>query len=176
MKKIIKLSLVLMMVLALSACKQTEQEQEQNTSEIKTGVLSHMVSASRDQAMAKHVIAEHNSDFQGNGERILYNNISAVLLALNSGEIQYFGTNAATADYIVANNDGLMVHFPTGVIMQTEFSMLTMEDDAETYDILNDTIVAFKEDGTLEQLIASYIETPDGNFDAEVNFPAFVCL
>lgn len=173
MKKIIKLSLVLMMVLALSACKQTEQEQEQNTSEIKTGVLSQMVSASRDQAMAKHVIAEHNSDFQGNGERILYNNISAVLLALNSGEIQYFGTNAATADYIAGNNDGLMVHSPTGVIMQTEFSMLTMEDDAETYDILNDTIVAFKEDGTLEQLIASYIETPDGNFDAEVNFPAF---
>ena len=173
MKKKIMLPLMLMMVLVLSACKKTEQEHDSTTSKIKTGVLSHMVSESRDKAMAMHVIEEHNSDFQGNGERILYNNISAVLLALDSGEIQYFGTNAATADYMAANNDAFMVRTPTDVIMQTEFSMLTMEDDTETYDILNNAIVAFKEDGTMEQLIASYIETSDGNFDAEVNFPNF---
>lgn len=173
MKKIIMLSLALTTVLALSACKQTEKEETAATDAIKTGVLSQMVSTTRDQAMAEHVVAEHNSDFQGNGERILYNNISSVLLALDSGEIQYFGTNAATADYIAANNDELAAYAPDGVIMQTEFSMLTMEEATETYDILNDAIVAFKEDGTMEQLIASYIEASDGNFDTDVDFPTF---
>lgn len=173
MKKIIILTLTLMMVLALASCSEKEQENPAATGQYKTGVLSHMVSSSTDQTMANHIIEEHSSDFQGDGERILYNNISAALLALDSNEIQFFGTNKATADYIVANNDGLTSLAPTGVVMQTEFSMLTMEDDEKTYDALNDSIVAFKEDGTLDKLIESYIEAPDGNFGAEIKFPTF---
>lgn len=171
MKKLIVLVLAFVMILALTSCAQKEQEQAA-IAKVKTGVLSNMVSTSTDQAMVKHIMAEHKIDFSGNGERFLFNNISAALLALDSDEIQFFGTNSATADYIVANNDKLKVVSPSGVIMQTEFSMMTMEN-AEVYDILNDAIVALKENGTLEDLINSYIKAPDGNFDAAVEIPAF---
>lgn len=172
MKKKIMLFMIPAMALTLASCAQKEQAQEAANG-FRTGILSFMVSASGDQTMTEHIMKEHHSDFQGNGDRELYNNISSALLALDSGEIQFFGTNKATADYIAAGNEKLRVLSPADAVMQTEFSMLTMEENTETYEILNSAIAALKENGTLEQLITSYIEAPDGNFDAETVIPAF---
>lgn len=171
MKRIIALLLTLTMALALAACAQNGQDPKENES--KTGILSHMVAMAEDQIMVDHILKEHTGNFQKDSERILYNNLSSALLALDAGEIQYFGTNTATANYIVANNDKYMTFSPGGVIMQTEFSMLTMEEDEEVYNILNNSIIALKENGTLQELINSYIEAPDGNFDDAVVIPSF---
>lgn len=178
MKKALILILVFaMMSSALIGCGKEEESLSVSdlaaAGEIKTGVLSHMVAMSADDTMVRHIKDQHSSEFQGDGERILYNNISSALLALKSNEIQVFGTNTATANYIVANNDEFVTFTPPGVLMQTEFSMLTMENSTEAYQILNDAILALKQDGRLDQLVETYINSPDGIQNTDITIPEF---
>lgn len=168
-RKISCLLLFIMLLTLFTSCG--KKEKEESVSSFKTGILSHMIAASGDQIMGQHILEMHNSEFQGDGERILYNNISSALLALNSDQIQIFATNSATADYIVSTNDNLMSFIPPGTAMQTELSMLTMEDNTETYNILNDAIIALKENGTMAQLIETYINSPDGVNQNQIELP-----
>jgi ABC-type amino acid transport substrate-binding protein len=105
--------------------------------------------------MEKHV-GDSNKE---NVER-LYNNLSTALMDLESGKIDYLGLEECTANYVAARNDKITV---TALPRKTNFSMMTLDNNKEVYDILNIAIKEMKADGALDALIENelkaYIES-----------------
>ena len=83
-------------------------------------------------------------------ERINYDNLSSALMDLESGKINAIGIEGCVANYIAAHNDKVTVSKNNRT---TDFSMMTMENNKEVFDILNNAIIEMKADGTLDKLI-----------------------
>ena len=95
-------------------------------------------------------------------ERVNYNNLSSALMDLKSGKLVGVGVEGCVADYVAAHNEKIVVKMKNNDSM-TNFSMMTMENNKEVYDILNNAIKEMKADGTLDSLIENelkaYIES-----------------
>lgn len=93
-------------------------------------------------------------------EIITYTNLPAALLELQKGTIGLLSCEKSTAEYIAARNDNFDILVFGGL---TGYSMMTMEERKEVFDLLNGAIVAMKADGTLDNLIETelkaYIES-----------------
>lgn len=93
-------------------------------------------------------------------ENVTYNNLTAALLDLQNGKLDGLICEKSMAEYIAARNENIEVMVYVDV---TSFSMMTLEESAEVFDLLNSAIVAMKEDGTLDRLIENelraYIES-----------------
>ena len=150
-KKILALVLAIGMVFALAACGGKDESLP------KVGRLE--ATAVDGCEYREHIDTAHSDDPKV--EHVYYNNLSAMLMDLNSNKIISVGVDKAIADYIVARNENLM-----SVILDTwkdNFSMMTMDSNQEVYDILNNAIKEMKADGTLDALIENelkaYIES-----------------
>ncbi|MDO4732713.1 MAG: transporter substrate-binding domain-containing protein [Bacillota bacterium] len=154
MKKIISLFLLLSLVMVLGACGEKEATGEKNGN---VGVLADMT-LDIDETARKHMEEEHDYDIQhDNGKTVRYDNLSALLLALRANDIGYIGVNTETAAFILSQNDDLIAFDPAEGSQQTAFSMMTMEDNRNVYNILNDAIIELKEDGTLDKIVEEYL-------------------
>jgi polar amino acid transport system substrate-binding protein len=91
---------------------------------------------------------------------INFNNLSSALLDLENGKIDHLLLEKTFSDYVVAHNDKFIVNTTNS---KTNFSMMTLENNKEVYDILNNAINDMKADGTLDTLIENelkaYIES-----------------
>jgi polar amino acid transport system substrate-binding protein len=88
-------------------------------------------------------------------ERINYDNLSSALMDLESGKINAIGIEGCVANYMAAHNDKVTVVKSNRT---TDFSMMTMENNKEVFDILNNAIKAMKEDGTLATLVENELK------------------
>ena len=159
MKKILALLLSLLMLLSLAACGEKKDETPE-TPTVKMGLL-----------LVEGRAAEYNTHapvVHGNGmagiEHVYFDNLSAALLELKSGKIARMASEQSMVKYVIARNPELMAFGLDGErIIETSFSMMTMDTSKEVYDILNNAIKEIKADGTLDSLIenelTAYIET-----------------
>ena len=90
-----------------------------------------------------------------------YNNLTNMLMDLDSKKVGTIGVNKSVAEYIMARNSNLDC-----LVMDywaENFSMMTMDSNKEVYDMLNNAIKEMKADGTLDTLIENelkaYIES-----------------
>lgn len=93
----------------------------------------------------------------------IYDNLSTALLDLKNGKINQLACEESTAKYIMARNEGLDYQSKSDWM---NFSMMTLDTNKETYDLLNNAILEMKSDGTLDALVENelkaYFETdPD---------------
>lgn len=156
-KKLLALLLTGAMMCSLAACGQQQQEE---TEVLKIGKLA-------SESMGGHRCPEQTASTDDADlfeiEFVFYDNLSAALLDLNSGKVAEVLFEESSAAYIVSHNDncGISAHSSTGI--KTDFSMMTLKDNTEVYDTLNNAIAAIKADGTMQQLIQNdlkaYIET-----------------
>lgn len=152
MKRLLILMLALLMLCSLAACGKKE------TGAVRLGLLTDIVASGGTTAFNDHLAEAHGDDLKLNGQPpavTTYDNLSAMLLALKADNIDRLGINAATAQYIVANNDDLVVG--DVVLQQIAYSMVTSKQNTALYDILNSTIAAMKADGSLETLKQTYL-------------------
>ena len=156
MKRILAVLLAGLMLLSLAACGRKEENV------IKVGSLElEGMKDIRTDAHNAHRREERNVADGAVFENIIYDNLSAALMDLESGKIVNLAVETNTAQYIAHRNDKVTV-IENGV-RKTDFSMMTLDSNTEVYNILNDAIKAMKEDGTLESLIENelkaYIES-----------------
>ena len=156
MKRILAVLLAGLMLLSLAACGRKEENV------IKVGSLElEGMNDIRTDAHNAHRREERNVADGAVFENIIYDNLSAALMDLESGKIVNLAVETNTAQYIAHRNDKVTV-IENGV-RKTDFSMMTLDSNTEVYNILNDAIKAMKEDGTLESLIENelkaYIES-----------------
>ena len=165
MKKFLVIMLSLMMALTMfTACGQKEETQEENAT-----LLMGMLTLGNETEEGTN---DRTSDW--NIEVKYFDDLNSMLLALQSGKIDGMGRMPLScAKYIVARNDNLEVYETKDYTIK--YSMGVTEDNAQSYDVLNNAISAMKEDGTLDQLHEEYIDKyTDG--DAEplaVEMPHF---
>lgn len=146
MKKTIIFILLIAMALSLLACN------EKPKSSGNVGVLADMA-VEIDEIAREHMKNEHGYDIKhSDGQTVKYDNLSTLLLALRAHEIGYIGVNTETAAFILAQNDDLIAIDPAGGTQKTAFSMMTLDSNKEVYDLLNNAIIALKEDGTLDRI------------------------
>ena len=155
MKRILAVLLAGLMLLSLAACGGKDDNVE------KYGVLeADGLGNIRTAAHIEHRNAEIGLPDGFKIEDVNYTNLSSALMDLENGKISGISTELSTANYVAARNDKIVV---TKRDKTTDFSMMTMENNKEVYDILNNAIKEMKADGTLESLIENelkaYIES-----------------
>lgn len=92
---------------------------------------------------------------------IFYDNMNAMIMALQSKQIDRFATCSRVGNYIAAHNDALKV-IDNNFKPILGYSIGMLEKDAAQIDEINSAIKAMKEDGTLANLIKQNI-TDVGN-------------
>lgn len=104
-------------------------------------------------------------------EPVYFDSLVSMQLALNAGDIERMEIYETTAKYLCANNEDLTYGSHDQIdttsraadilfngIMVNDFAFMMMEDNEALRDEFNTAIAAIKEDGTMEKLIAEYID------------------
>jgi ABC-type amino acid transport substrate-binding protein len=147
-KKVLAVLMAGLMLLSLAACGEKKDESLPKMGRLEATAVDGC-------EYREHIDTVHADDPKM--EHAYYNNLSAMLMDLNSNKIMSIGVDKSIADFIVARNENLM-----SVILDTwkdNFSMMTMDSNQEVYDILNDAIKEMKADGTLDSLIENELKT-----------------
>lgn len=166
-KKMFCLSLVLCLVFGMvTACSKKQDSSTgaaaQNVMRLKTGILSRSAVGEDE---SEKVIGEHTaSHFSGDMEFALtyYDNLSSMLMALQAKDIYVMILADSVAEYIVAQNDALMIaaERPGEGLKQntTSYQMMMKQEDADIHQKFNDAIVALKKEGVIDKLIETHVK------------------
>ena len=90
------------------------------------------------------------------GEWKQYSSLTSMVLDLNAGNVEYLLVPASVASYLKAQDDSLTIA-PGGAGVPTEIRMAVRAEDTELHQLLQDGIQTLREDGTLDDLIDTYI-------------------
>ena len=118
---------------------------------------------------------------------VFYDSLDAMLMALNSGDIVAMDVYQSVARYLCAQNDNLAVAWEFDQNSESafaqkmfksylgnDFSFLMLEDNTELRDAFNGAIADMKADGTLDDLVATYIDgVIEGNEPEAIELPRF---
>ena len=182
MKKIISLCLILCLVLGMAtACAKEPAKSEGNSAQgvlpLKTGILARSAVSEEE---SEKVIGEHTkSHVKGDMtfELTFYDNMSSMLMALQAKDIYVMILADSVAQYIVAQNDSLMIapeREGEGLNQNTaSYQMMMREEDTDIQQKFNDAIVELKEEGVIDELIETHIKGHmDGSNPKPVEIPA----
>lgn len=167
------------------------EEADSDAPEIIVGTLS-LLNMTEEERLAKEkgkliairYLADHGAYHSQNsgaprpvaGKVIFYDTLDAMLMALLAGDITLMEVPQCTADYLCSRDDRLMTRGSVDLSNADDFtkqvayrlgvgfSFLTTEDKAELRDEVDSALTEMKADGTLDELIRTYIN--DG-IDAE---------
>ena len=173
MKKLIALVLALVMALALAVPALAAEEKP----EMKVGMLELL-------AQSEQEINDVEDEYSTTDEAeaplkendvslVYYHSLAELLMALDAGYIDLAQADDPTVRYVLSRNDAYAEEHPE-VEHVIAYSMLFLEEDAALCDSFNEAITAMKEDGTLDELAAEYIDGVIAGEDPDpVAFPTF---
>ena len=197
MKKLISLSLALMLLLSVLALPAMADEAQKKT----CGVLSYLNISEADETdfvairrpmlklLALYGVLVPKNDTLLNDtpvESRFYDSRNSLLLALDSGEVKVIKVPYYTARYFCSANDNMMMtadYYPekaTGIaawalsLFSDGYSFMLKAENTELRDAFDAQIAAMKEDGTLQKLIDEYIvKASEGEEPVAVAFEQF---
>ena len=181
MKKIISLCLILCLVLGMAtACAKEPAKSEGNSAQgvlpLKTGILARSAVSEEEseKAIGEHTKSHVNGDMTF--ELTFYDNMSSMLMALQAKDIYVMILADSVAEYIVAQNDSLMIapeREGEGLDQNTAAYQMMMKADAtDIQQKFNDAIVELKEEGIMDELIETHIKGhTDGSNPEPVEIP-----
>jgi len=181
MKKIISLCLVLCLVMGMAtACAKESPKSEGNSAQgalpLKTGILARSAVSEEE---SEKVIGEHTkSHVKGDMtfELTFYDNMSSMLMALQAKDIYVMILADSVAQYIVAQNDALMIapeREGEGLNQNiASYQMMMKEEDTDIQQKFNDAIVELKAEGVIDELAETHIKGhTDGSNPEPVEIP-----
>ena len=169
MKKLVSYMLALVIALALAVPALAEEEP------LKVGILSRLGVEEDVDAQAREVAEEKGAEKYADStfEMTYFDSLAEMTLALDAGRIDILSADEPTVEYILSRNDAYEAVHPVSE-MSLSYSMLFLEEDVDLRDSFNEAIAAMKEDGTLDELAAEYIDGVIAGEDPEsVAFPTF---
>ena len=195
MKKIISLTLALMLLLGILAVPAMAEEEQT----AKGGVLSYLaMTEEEDQSFKDYIkrpfrqllllrgVLEKDESKPVYGLTKQYDSLNALLMALQSGEVDDIALPYYTAKYLSSTNDNMKIktkYYPekaTGIAewvlarLSDGYSFMLKEDNTELRDAFNAQIKAMKEDGTLQKLVDEHIiKVSEGGEPVPVAFEKF---
>jgi len=166
-KRLLSIFLVMCLVMATGCSKEPAKNegdaaQTQGALPLKTGILSRSA-VSEDESekiIGEHTAAHVNGDMEF--ELTYYDNMSSMLMALQAKDIYVMILANSVAEYIVAQNDTLMIAAERpgeGLNQNTAaYHMMMRETDTDIYQKFNDAIITLQENGAIDSLIENYIK------------------
>ncbi len=101
-----------------------------------------------------------------NHQTIFYDNLSTMQMGLESGSVQEASTYKSVADYLVAKNPKFeIVASHNHLKLQDNFAFAMRAEDTDLKNSVSAAVEAMKNDGTLENLIKTYITDFNPNED-----------
>ena len=166
MKKLIALMLALVMALALAVPALAAEEAGV------IGTLTHLGVDPEDmKAQIDSKRADEAAEVTPATAGIYYNSLTELLMALDAGFIDQAAADEPTVQYILSQNDSYVEKHPE-IDVAFNYSMCFLEEDAALCDQFSEAIKAMKDDGTLDELAATYIDgVIAGEEIDEVDFP-----
>lgn len=165
MKRVLALTLALLMLFALAACGKKEEAEEPPV--FKVGVLADVTNVEfmshllNDHGIGANFSSQQTEESRAAHGHTQYATLNAMLLDLNAGKINCFGTCDATAAYLLARDTSLVSYdLP---LQEVAYGMVTLDTNTELYDILNNAIKELKADGTLATLIQTNLYDISGD-------------
>jgi ABC-type amino acid transport substrate-binding protein len=134
---------------------------------------------------ARRILTDSDKTTPPDTEVIFYDNLDAMQMALEAGDIDYMDLPESTAEYLAANNDKIQVRNKKDKskelkeedqeflnrLYSTGFAFMMREDSEKLRDEFDDALDDMKEDGTLDKLIKEYItDVIDGKEPKAVEF------
>lgn len=178
-KKWISVCLILCLVMATACSKEPAKSQGDSTQGVlplKTGILARSAVGEEEseKMIGEHILAHYTGDMEF--ELTYYDNMSSMLMALQAKDIYVMILADSVAEYIVAQNDSLMIaaERPGEGLDQntTSYQMMMKEDDKDIHQKFNDAIVELKEEGVIDELIETHIKGhTDGSNPEPVDIP-----
>ena len=167
MKKIISLCLILCLVMGMAtACAKESPKSEGNSAQgvlpLKTGILARSAASEEEseKAIGEHTMSHVKGDMTF--ELTFYDNMSSMLMALQAKDIYVMILADSVAQYIVAQNDSLMIapeREGEGLNQNmAAYQMMIKEEDTDIHQMFNDAIVELKEEGVIDKLIETHIK------------------
>ena len=168
MKKLIALVLALLMALALTVPALAAEEET-----LISGSLTHLGMDVEDMqaSIDEHMPESTDGSVPHIGQRVYYNSLSELLMALDAGLVFCIEADEPTVQYVLSQTDAYVEHHPESDIY-FDYSMLFLDEDAALCDQFSEAIKAMKDDGTLDELAATYIDGVIAGDEIEaVDFP-----
>lgn len=100
------------------------------------------------------------------GEWKEYSNLTSMVLDLNAGNIEYMLVPSSVANYLKLQDDSLTIA-PGGAGVPTEIRMAVRSEDTELHKLLQNGIQTFKDDGSLDTLVDTYITNVSVNASSD---------
>ena len=121
-------------------------------------------------------VAAENPYYDGmmdeNLEIVYFDSLNEMVMALDADQIDAIDLNRSTADYLCANNEGLKIlmdyddsenniltDFVFGSLLSFDYSLMLPAEKQELADEFSKVLVGMEEDGTLDTLAETYIES-----------------
>ena len=114
-----------------------------------------------------------------NPEIIYYDSLNDMVMALDANQIDAIDLNRSTAEYLCTLNDNLKIlmdysdaednvltDFVFNSLLSFDFSLMLPEGNQALADELSEALIAMEEDGTLDELAATYIDDVNGEVPA----------
>ena len=178
-KKWMSVCLILCLVMATACSKApaaSEGDSAQGVLTLKTGILARSAVSEEEseKAIGEHTKSHVNGDMTF--ELTFYDNMSSMLMALQAKDIYVMILADSVAEYIVAQNDSLMIapeREGEGLDQNTAAYQMMMKADAtDLQQKFNDAIVELKEEGIMDELIETHIKGhTDGSNPEPVEIP-----
>ncbi len=164
MKKIIAVSLTIALCLSLCACGKSAKA-ESGDQFVKSGTLTKANVSQEELSQMMNALDDVER------QMVYFDNLSSMVLALKSDNIDEFWSTTPVGKYVVENNeDFTMAEIDSGV----KYSMCMMEENQVVCDLISEAIKSMKEDGTLQKLQADLIDGENINLEtADYTLPAF---
>ncbi len=181
MKKIISFCLVLCLVMGMTcACAKAPEKSEGNSAQgvlpLKTGILARSAASEEEseKAIGEHTMSHVKGDMTF--ELTFYDNMSSMLMALQAKDIYVMILADSVAQYIVAQNDALMIapeREGEGLNQNiASYQMMMKEEDTDIQQKFNDAIVELKAEGVIDELTETHIKGhTDGSNPEPVEIP-----
>lgn len=178
-KKLISICIILCLLMVTACSKGTAKSEggsSQGALPLKTGILARSAVSEEEseKAIGEHTRAHVKGDMTF--ELTFYDNMSSMLMALQAKDIYVMILADSVAEYIVAQNDALMIspeREGEGLNQNiASYQMMMMEENAVLHQKFNDAIIELKEEGIIDELIETHIKGhTDGSNPQSVEIP-----
>ncbi|MEA4974007.1 MAG: transporter substrate-binding domain-containing protein [Candidatus Metalachnospira sp.] len=157
--KLVALLLAAIMPLTIVGCGGTESATQEEQKVIRLGYLE---KSDSEQQSLENWRKEAGWPTDYSLEVSQYTSVNEMLLDLNAGKIDSMSVPNCTANYIAAADDQLTNVMSNSDIYE-DYCMATRDTDSGLCSSLNDALDEMKADGTMEELVKTYLEDTSGS-------------
>ena len=152
-RRLISIGMLLVMVLTMAGCGGQNNTAEEE--DIQCGIMNWQEPSDLE-IFPKPALGEWKE----------YSNLTSMVLDLNAGNVEYLLVPSSVANYLKAQDDSLTIA-PGGAGVPTEIRMAVRSEDTELHQLLQEGIQTFKNDGSLDTLVDTYITNVSVNTSSD---------